>query len=72
MSGQISVRFNKELEQKIADIAVLTGKTRSGLVQDLVEHHIDELADLYLCLKRLESPEAEIPLDLAEKELLSE
>ncbi len=52
----LAVRLPSDIEQRIADLASRTGRTKTFYVREAIESHLDELEDKYLALDRLEKP----------------
>ena len=54
----LAVRLPPELEQRLADLAERTGRTKSYYAREAIVEHIDDLEDVYLATKRLEDVRA--------------
>jgi RHH-type transcriptional regulator, rel operon repressor / antitoxin RelB len=52
----ISVRFEEEIEQRLARLAKLTGRTKTYYIRQAVQEKLDELEDRYIAEHRLEHP----------------
>lgn len=52
----IAVRLPTEIEKRIAELAVRTGRTKSFYIKEAIMEHLDEMEDKYLALDRLENP----------------
>ena len=50
-----SVRLHEELEQRLNILAAETGRSKAFYIREAVEEYIDDLEDIYLAEKRLES-----------------
>ena len=51
-----SLRLDKEIENRLANLAKATGRTKTFYIRKLIEEHIDDLEDRYIAEKRLENP----------------
>jgi RHH-type transcriptional regulator, rel operon repressor / antitoxin RelB len=51
-----TLRLSKELENRLNQLAEITGRTKTFYIRMLVEEHIDELEDRYIAEQRLETP----------------
>lgn len=51
-----TLRLSKELENRLNQLAEITGRTKTFYIRMLVEEHIDELEDRYIAEQRLENP----------------
>jgi RHH-type rel operon transcriptional repressor/antitoxin RelB len=49
-----SIRLPQEIETRLENLAVLTGRTKSFYVKEAILEHIDDIEDVYLAEKRLE------------------
>lgn len=52
-----TLRLSKELENRLNQLAEITGRTKTFYIRMLVEENIDELEDRYIAKQRLENPE---------------
>lgn len=59
----IAVRLPPEVEQRIADLAARTGRTKTFYIKEAIMEHLDEMEDKYLALDRLEKPAKRWTLD---------
>jgi RHH-type rel operon transcriptional repressor/antitoxin RelB len=50
----IAVRVPQEMEDRLARLAKLTGRTKTFYVREALEEHIDELEEIYLAERVLE------------------
>ena len=73
MAHPLSIRLDDDLAARLERLARLTGRSKSFYVKQAIEHHIEELEDLYLAqriAKRVaEGRERLIPLEQIEREL---
>jgi len=51
-----SLRLDKEIENRLDNLAAVTGRTKTFYIRRLIEDHIDELEDRYIAEARLEDP----------------
>jgi RHH-type rel operon transcriptional repressor/antitoxin RelB len=49
----ISIRLPSEVENRLKDLAALTGRSKTFYVTEAILEHLDDLEDLYLAEKRL-------------------
>lgn len=54
-----TVRLGKDIEQRLEQLARLTGRTKTYYIRQALEEKLDELEDLYTAEHRLEQPEGE-------------
>ena len=52
----IAVRLPSEIEERIAQLAARTGRTKTYYIKEAIMEHLDEMEDRYLALDRLENP----------------
>ncbi|MCD4741754.1 MAG: DUF6290 family protein [Desulfobacteraceae bacterium] len=50
----LAIRLPKELEERIANLAKITGRTKTYYAKEAILNHIDNMEDVYLGQKRLE------------------
>jgi len=50
----LSIRLDPEIERRLAELARLTGRTKSYYVRELIEGNLEDLEDRYLAEARLE------------------
>ena len=63
----IAVHLPSEIEQRIADLAARTGRTKNFYIEEAILEYLDELEDKYLALDRLETPDKRWTLDEMEQ-----
>ena len=51
----IAVHLPSEIEQRIADLAARTGRTKNFYIEEAILEYLDELEEKYLALHRLEN-----------------
>jgi len=73
MAHPLSIRLDDDLAARLERLARLTGRSKSFYVKQAIEHHIEDLEDLYAAqqvAKRVaEGRERLIPLEQVEREL---
>ena len=52
----IAVRLPASIEERIAQLAASTGRTKTYYIKEAIMQHLDEMEDKYLALDRLEKP----------------
>ena len=52
----LAVRLPKHVEERIAELAFRTGRTKTYYVKEAIMEQLDKLEDKYLALDRLENP----------------
>lgn len=55
----IAVRLTADLEKRLDELARKTGRTKTFYVREAIVNYIDEIEDIYLAEKRLQSLVAE-------------
>ena len=63
----IAVHLPSEIEQRIADLAARTGRTKNFYIEEAILEYLDELEEKYLALDRLENPDKRWTLDEMEQ-----
>lgn len=64
----IAVRLPESIESRLDELAKRTGRTKTFYVREAILEHLEDLEDIYLAEKRLQTPVGTISLD----ELLNE
>ena len=59
----IAVRLPKEVESRLDSIAERTGMTRSAIIRQALEVHLEEMEDVYLAEERYRTLGETISLD---------
>jgi RHH-type rel operon transcriptional repressor/antitoxin RelB len=69
----LAIRLPEEIEQRLADLAAKTGRSKSFYAREAILAHLEELEDAYLGAERLKAPakrwtqeELEAALDLGD------
>ncbi|HEC16530.1 MAG TPA: TraY domain-containing protein [Sedimenticola sp.] len=52
----LALRLPDEIEQRLADLAAKTGRTKSFYAREAILEHLEELEDAYLAAERLKKP----------------
>ncbi|HNQ77548.1 MAG TPA: TraY domain-containing protein [Acidobacteriota bacterium] len=55
----IAVRLTADLEKRLDELARKTGRTKTFYVREAIVNYLDEIEDIYLAEKRLQSLVAE-------------
>jgi len=59
----VAIRLPQELEARLTNLAVQTGRTKSFYVRQALEEHLEELEDVYLAEERYRTLGDTIPLE---------
>lgn len=54
----LAIRLPKEIENRLATLAKLTGRTKTFYAREAILRHLEELEDIYLAEKRREDVRA--------------
>lgn len=65
----ISVRFDEEVETRLAALSKLTGRTMSYYIREAVIETLEDMEDIYIAEKRLENPGRTVSMTELEREL---
>ena len=69
----LAIRLPAEIEQRLADMAKKTGRTKTFYAREAILNYLEDLEDSYIAEKRLDefykSGEKAIPIDQVRKEL---
>jgi len=65
----LAVRLPEEIENRLADLAAKTGRTKTYYAREAIVEHLDEMEDRYLAIDRLENRGKRWTLDDLEQEL---
>ena len=52
----LALRLPEEIEQRLTDLAIKTGRTKSFYAREAIMEHLEELEDAYLGAERLITP----------------
>lgn len=61
------IKLPEEIENRLAELATKTGRTKTYYVREAILEHLDELEEKYLAIERLEKPGKRWTLDEVEK-----
>ena len=53
---QITTRVSESVAKALDEVASRQGRSREGLVREIIEQYVEELDDLSITLKRLQDP----------------
>ncbi len=59
----IAVRLPQDIETRLANLAKLTGRTKTFYVREAILDHLEELEDTYIAVERLKKPGKTVSLD---------
>ncbi|MER0204193.1 MAG: TraY domain-containing protein [Nitrosomonas sp.] len=62
----LAIRLPEEIENRLAELAAKTGRTKTYYVCEAILEHLDELEEKYLAIEHLEKPSKRWTLDDAE------
>ncbi len=65
----LSIRFDADIEQRLAHLAQVTGRTKAYYIREALERTLEDLEDRYLAEHRLEHPESRLSLTEVRQEL---
>jgi RHH-type rel operon transcriptional repressor/antitoxin RelB len=65
----LSIRFDENIEQRLAHLARVTGRTKAYYIREAVARALEDLEDRYLAEQRLEHPEPRLSLAEVRQEL---
>jgi RHH-type rel operon transcriptional repressor/antitoxin RelB len=54
----LAIRLPEKIEKRLDDLAKRTGRTKTYYAREAIVQHLDELEDIYLAERRLESVRA--------------
>ncbi|MGZ0019869.1 type II toxin-antitoxin system RelB family antitoxin [Nitrosomonas sp. wSCUT-2] len=63
----LAIKLPEEIENRLAELAAKTGRTKTYYVREAILEHLDELEDKYLAIERLEKADKRWTLDEVEK-----
>ena len=49
----LAIRLPEDIEQRLSNLAKLTGRTKTFYARQAIEQHLDDLEDIYLAEQRL-------------------
>ena len=62
----LAVRLDKELEDRLEQLAAKTGRTKTFYAREAIEAHLDDLEDFFLAEERLKDFRSEDAVPLAD------
>jgi len=65
----LAIRLPEDIEQRLADLAEKTGRTKTFYAREAILKYLDDMEDQYLALDRLQHPEQRWTLDELEADL---
>ena len=65
----LAVRLPEEIENRLADLAAKTGRTKTFYAREAILEYLDEMEDRYLAIDRLENGGKRWTLDELEQEI---
>jgi len=63
----LAIKLPEEIENRLAELAAKTGRTKTYYVREAILEHLDELEEKYLAVDRLEKSGKRWTLDEVEK-----
>ena len=63
----LAIKLPEEIENRLAELAAKTGRTKTYYVREAILEHLDELEEKYLAIERVEKPGKRWTLDEVEK-----
>jgi RHH-type rel operon transcriptional repressor/antitoxin RelB len=52
----LAIRLPADIEERLARLAALTGRTKTYYVREAILEHLEDLEDTYLAAERLKQP----------------
>jgi RHH-type transcriptional regulator, rel operon repressor / antitoxin RelB len=65
----IAVRLPADIEQRLADLAAKTGRTKTFYVREALLEYLDEMEERYIAIDRLEHPAKRWTLEELERDV---
>ncbi len=63
----LAIKLPEEIENRLAELAARTGRTKTYYVREAILEHLDEIEEKYLAVDRLEKAGKRWTLDEVEK-----
>ncbi len=63
----LAIKLPEEIENRLAELAAKTGRTKTYYVREAILEHLDEMEEKYLAVDRLEKADKRWTLDELEK-----
>lgn len=65
----VTIQLDRDLEQRLTELARRTGRTASDLARELIEENLEDLEDRYIAEARLEKRQTPLTIEQVRKEL---
>ena len=65
----LAIRLPAEIEQRLADLAARTGRTKTFYAKEAILNYMDEMENAYIALDRLQHPAKRWSLDDLERDI---
>ena len=65
----LAIRLPEEIENRLAELAAKTGRTKTYYVREAILEHLDDMEAKYLAIERLEKGGKRWSLDELEKDI---
>ncbi len=65
----LSIRLSEAIENRLAELAAKTGRTKTFYAKEAILEHLDDMEDKYLAIHRLENSRKRWTLDEMEQDL---
>ena len=66
----ISIEFKEDIQQRLLNLSSLSGQSVEHIITQHITNQLEDLEDVYISLKRLESNERIITLEEIEKNIV--
>ena len=66
----ISIEFKEDIQQRLLNLSNLSGQSVEHIITQHITDHLEDLEDIHISLKRLESNERIITLEGIEKNII--
>ena len=63
----IAVRLNKELHQRLINLAAKTGRSKCFYVKRAIAQYLENMEDVYLAIDRIENSEGRVSMEEAKR-----
>jgi len=68
-SESIAIRLNKDLHDRLANLAAQTGRSKSFYVKRALAQYLEDMEDTYLAIDRIENSEGRVSMEEAKRML---
>ena len=65
----LAIRLPESIEERLNQLAVETGRTKTALAREAIAEYIDDLEDYYLAEARARKNRKTIPMEVVERTL---